>query len=172
MTRRKLLVWKSFTDISDQFANFIILDSKARKEQRPNVRMFREKSKEGFTKSSSQNDWETSLRNKCANDAMNSFYQKCEMAYKMSFLLVKLSHKRAKDKPWITTGLKKSIKEKHRLYRNYNLNLSEQNETAYKQYNNQLRTHIRRQAKIDYYKGIFETRKIISKIYGNIWGNF
>ena len=33
------------------------------------------------------------------------------MAHKMPFPLVKPSSKRAKDKPWITTGLKKSIKE-------------------------------------------------------------
>ena len=150
-----------FTDISDHFANFIILDSKTRKEQRnqrPNVRIFSEKNKENFKKSLGQNDWEINLRNKNANDAMNSFYQKFEMAYKMSFPLVKLSRKRAKDKPWITTGLKKSIKEKHKLYRNYKLNHSEQNETAYKQYNNQLRTHIR-QAEINYYKGIFDDKK-------------
>ena len=110
-----------FTYISYHFANFIILDSKTRKEQRnqrPNVRIFSEKNKENFKKSFGHTDWEINLRNKSANDAMNSFYQKFKMAYKMSFPLVKLSHKRAKDKPWITTGLKKSIKEKHRLYRN------------------------------------------------------
>ena len=72
--------------------------------------------------------------------------------------MVNLSRKRAKDKAWITTGLKQSIKEKHRLYRNYKLNHSEQNETAYKQYNNQLRTHIR-QAELTCYKGIFDNKK-------------
>ena len=53
---------------------------------------------------------------------------------------------------------KKSIKEKYRLYRNYKLNHSEQNETSYMQYNNQLGTHIR-QAEINYYKVIFDDKK-------------
>ena len=57
-----------------------------------------------------QNDWEINLRNESANDAMNPFYQKFEMANKMSLPLVKLSRKRAKDKPWIT-ALKMSMKK-------------------------------------------------------------
>ena len=42
-----------FTDISDHFANVIILDSKTRKErknQRPNVRIFSEKTRKIFLK--------------------------------------------------------------------------------------------------------------------------
>ena len=91
-----------FSDISDHFANFIILDSKTKKEnrnQRPNVRIFSEKTRKTLKKNFGQNDWEINLRNKSANDAMNSFCQKLEMAYKTSFLLVKLSRKRDKDKP-------------------------------------------------------------------------
>ena len=53
---------------------------------------------------------------------------------------------------------KKSRKQKHRLYRSYELNNSEQNEAAYKQYKNQLRTHIG-QAEINYYEGIFDNKK-------------
>ena len=161
--KENVLSGNLFTDISDHFANLIILHSKTRKEQRnqrPNVKIFSEKNKKNSKKSFGQNDWEINLRNKSANDAMNSFYQKFEMAYKISFPLVKLSCKRAKDKPWIITGLEKSIKGKHRLYRSYKLNHSESNETACKQYNNQLRTHIR-QAEINYYKGIFDSKKIM-----------
>ena len=116
-SKKDFLSGNLFTDMYDHFANFIILDSKTRKEkknQRPNVRIFSEKNKENFKKSLGKNDWKINLRNKSANDAMNCFYQKFEMTYKMSFPLVKLSRKRAKDKPWITTGIKKSIKEKHR----------------------------------------------------------
>ena len=77
-----------FTDISDHFANFIILDSKTRKEnsnQRPNVRIFSEKNKENLKKSSGQNDWEINLRNKSANDAMNCFYKNLKWPTKCPF---------------------------------------------------------------------------------------
>ena len=40
---------------------------------------------------------------------------------------MKLSGKRSKDKPWITTGLKQSIKQKHLLYQKYIYNSTEQN---------------------------------------------
>ena len=106
-----------FADISDHFANFIILDSETRKEnrnQRPNVRIFSEKNKK-ILKRAQEIDWEINLGNKSANDAMNCFYKKFEMAYyKMSFPLVKLSRNRAIDKPWITTGVKKEYKRKQR----------------------------------------------------------
>ena len=38
------------------------------------------------------------------------------IAYNKSFPFKRLSRKRAKDKPWITSGLKQSIKQKHALY--------------------------------------------------------
>ena len=53
---------------------------------------------------------------------------------------------------------KKSIKEKYKFNGSYKLNHSDQNETAYKQYNNQLITYMR-QAEINYYKGIFDNKK-------------
>ena len=113
--KEKFLSGNLFADISDHFANFVILDSKTRKEnrnQRPNVRIFSEKNKK-ILKRAQEIDWEINLGNKSANDAMNCFYQKFEMAYyKMSFPLVKLSRNRAIDKPWITTGVKKEYKRK------------------------------------------------------------
>ena len=50
-------------------------------------------------------NWEYELENKNVNDSMNTFYHTVVNAYKKSFPLVKLSGKRAEDKPWITTGL-------------------------------------------------------------------
>ena len=37
--------------------------------------------------------------------------------YETSFPLVKVSRKRLKDKPWLTLGLKISIKTKNKMYR-------------------------------------------------------
>ena len=48
-----------------------------------------------------------------ANKPMIIFNPKFTIAYNKSFPFVKLSRKRSKDKPWITTGLKQSIKQKH-----------------------------------------------------------
>ena len=65
---------------------------------------------------------------------MDTFYQHLFTAYNKSFRFVKLSRKRAKDKPWITSALKSSTKEKHRLYGRLLLNQTEVNKTIYKVY--------------------------------------
>ena len=93
-------------------------------------------------------------------EAMNIYYQKLHIAYNKSFPFIKLSRKRAKDKPWIriTTALKKSIQEKQQLYKKYKFNHSAENEKLYKRYNNQLRTHIR-QGEVNYYKDLFNDKK-------------
>ena len=62
-----------------------------------------------------------------ANEAMIIFNQKLATAYNKSFPFVKLSRKRSKDKPWINTGLKQSIKQKHLLYQKYIYNSTEEN---------------------------------------------
>ena len=50
--------------------------------------------------------------------------------------LKRLSRKRAKDKPWITTGLKQSIKEKHLLYQKFVFDRTEESKVAYKTFKN------------------------------------
>ena len=67
---------------------------------------------------------------------------------------MKLSGKRSKDKPWITTGLKQSNKQKHLLYQKYIYDSTEVNNQIYKIFKNKLRTLIRK-AEADYYKESF-----------------
>ena len=99
---------------------------------------------------------------------MNLYYQKLHNAYNKSFPFVKLSHRQARDKPWITTALKKSIQEKQRLYKSYKFNHSAKNEKLYKRYNNQLRTHIR-QCEVNYYKDLFNDKKnSIKRLWTNL----
>ena len=79
------------------------------------------------------------------------------IAYNKSFPFKKLSRKRAKDKPWITSGLKQSIKQKHTLYQKYIFNQTEENKTVYKIYKNKLRSVIRK-AEAEYYKESFNSK--------------
>ena len=61
---------------------------------------------------------------------MMTFYQEITVAYYKSFPFKRLSRRRAKDKPWITTGLKESIKQKHLLYQKFIFDSSEENKVA------------------------------------------
>ena len=92
-----------------------------------------------------------------ANEAMIIFNQKLTIAYNKSFAFVKLSGKRSKDKPWIATGLKQSIKQKHLLYHKYIYNSTEENNQPYEIFKNKLRTLIRK-AEADYYKESFNQK--------------
>ena len=84
------------------------------------------------------------------------FSQKLHSDYNKSFPFKRLSRKRAKDKPWITSGLKQSIKKKIILYQKYIFHQIEENKTIYKLYKNKWRSMILiRKAEAEYYKESF-----------------
>ena len=138
-----------FTDITDNFANFLILGSSRIKNTncRPMVRIFSDKNKQNFKNKLNQYD----LQTKNATDSLATFYQKLAECYNSSFRVIRLSRKRAKDKPWVTTAIKQSITKKHILFKNFMLNRTAEDEATYKQYNNVLRTLIRK-AEANYFK--------------------
>ena len=147
------------TDMSDHFANFTILhsNSKSKETDRPMVRIYSEQNKNTFKKFLSDVNWDAELKHKNVNEAMLAFNQKITIAYNKSFPFKRLSTKRAKDKPWITTGLKESIKQKHLLYKKFIFNKSEENKVAYKIFKNKLRSLIRK-AETDYYTNVFNSK--------------
>ena len=101
--------------MSDHFANFIILHSSniSKVTDRPKVRIFSDKNKNNFKNLIGEIKWESELIDKNVNESMFVFNQKIFIAYNKSFPFKRLSRKRAKDKPWVTSGLKQSIKQKH-----------------------------------------------------------
>ena len=130
------------------------------------MRIFWDKNKEKFRSLLSEMNWEFELENKNVNDSMNTFYHTVVNAYNKSFPLVKLSRKRAQNKPWVTTGLKKSIKEEHRLFIIYKSNDSVENEQKYKKYSNELRTIIRDRLKLVISRMCMITKRTALRCYG------
>ena len=61
---------------------------------------------------------------------MQIFYKEFQIACNKAFPLVKLSPKRAFDKPWISTALK----QKHKLYQSILFDQTSHNEMLYKAY--------------------------------------
>ena len=97
------------------------------------------------------------VRHKNISEAMLSFSRKITAAYNKSFQFKRLSRKRVKDKPWITTGLKESIKRKHLLYQKFIFNSSEENKVVHNVFKNKLRSVIRK-AETNYYKNVFNNK--------------
>ena len=75
------------------------------------VRIFSETVKNAYQNLLSEISWDEEFSNKNVNEAMQVLVKKLPIAYNKSFPLKRLSRKRAKDKPWITAGLKQSIKQ-------------------------------------------------------------
>ena len=98
--------------------------------------MFIDKNEATFQNLLSTINWENELSDKNANEAMIIFNQKLTIAYNKPFPFVKLSGRRSKDKPWLTTGLKQSIKQKHLWYQKYIYASTEVSNQIYKIFKN------------------------------------
>ena len=129
------------------------------------VRIFSEKAKNTYQNLLNEISQDEELSNKNVNEAMQVFSKKLQIAYNKSFPLKRLSRQRAKDKPWITAGLKQSIKQKHLLYQKFVFGRTEENKVAYKTFKNKSRSVIRK-AEADYYKEAFSSK---SKSIKEMW---
>ena len=103
-------------------------------------------------------DLDLDLGQRTTDEAMQIFYKEFQKACNKAFSFVKLSRNRANDKPWISTALKNSIKQKHKLYQKFLLDQTPHNDMLYKAYKNKLNALIRK-SEINYYQNIFSDRE-------------
>ena len=99
------------------------------------------------------------------NDWYTKFIRIVYRVFQQSFPLVRVSRERFKDKPWMTKGLRISIKHKNRLYRAQLLRPGLQQIVQYNTYT-MLPRKCLKEAETIYYKDIFENNK--NSVY-NIW---
>ena len=118
-----------FCDISDHLPCFMSVAVDGKNDKRPLTRLFWNVQCQTFNNHMNNFIWEEIYTP--TGDWYSAFIEKVKYFYNISFPLVQISRARIKDKPWITTGLKQSIRTKNRLYRdsirksklNYNNNL-------------------------------------------------
>ena len=122
------------------------------------VRLFSEQKLIKFQEILKVIDWDLELGQRTTDEAMQIFYKEFQIAYNKTFPFVKLSRKRANDKPWISTALKNSIKQKHKLYQRFLFDQTPHNEMFYKANRNKLKALIRK-SEINYYQNIFSDRE-------------
>ena len=122
------------SDISDHFSQFCILKSMRDKIKikKFKVRDFSRFSRDSFNADLSNVNWNTLLDKKpCDEDNLfSSFYNKFNKLVNKHAPMKTISNRKAKQlsKPWITKGIRISIKVKNKLYAsgdttNYNFNL-------------------------------------------------
>ncbi len=149
-----------YNDITDHLPIFIILKGEKNTErvERPMIRIYSKANIAKFSEKLNQEDWSEFYKCNDANQSLGLFYQKYRRAYSESFPLKRLSRKRAKDKKWVTIGIKISSHTKDMLYRKYLKNPSSENKRRYTTYKN-IFTSCTRKAEEEYYKDLIDKEK-------------
>ena len=102
-----------------------------------------------------------------ANITCNLLLDKIQHYFNESFPLVKLSRKRARDKKWITSGLKKSSRTKAKLYKAWLVHKTAETETKYKNYKKVFK-NLALECEATYYRDLFDKKNNSAR---QIWKN-
>ena len=108
------------SDISDHYSQFCFIHSLTPKNltTKYKIRDYSNFSEECFINNVSETDWDNSMANGSVDKCFSSFYNKLNKLINKHAPFKTLSKRKAKQfsKPWITKGLRKSIKIKNRLF--------------------------------------------------------
>jgi hypothetical protein len=151
-------------DVSDHLPIFFISQTKI-KQANPkfittNVRYQSSDNIAAFRSALANTDWDDLNATSDCNDAYNTFINKFLELYNFYF---PISIKKVKcysynHKPWVTSGIIKSIHRKHSLYKKYISCKTEESKSKYINYKNKLTTTIR-MAEKQYFSHKFEMAK-------------
>ena len=158
------------TDISDHLPNFTIFNIKMPSIQnRPYVRTFSKENIDLFTNNlQTESELISDFHLYDANVAYDVFSNNYIELLNKYFPYKRISRQKFKDKPYITSGIKVSIREKNKLYHKYLKNRSDVNEAAWKAYRNKVNTCIKI-AETNYYRTILNDK---NNNNANIWKTF
>jgi hypothetical protein len=154
-------------DITDHFANFVLLKSKLAQKQaptdRPLTRIFSQKNKNVFSSELSKIDWNTNLYQSVdASMAFENFTTILQDTYNKSFPVVKMSKKAAARKGWINANLQHQIANKNKLYRKWVSTRSAVDKDAYLSVKRVV-SKLVKNAEVNYYHQKFNNRISDSK---------
>ena len=158
-------------DVSDHLPNFIFFNIDAPSiKDRPYIRLFTEKRKKLFLDNLEN---EQSLINENDLGEVNSSYNIFSTNYlnlfNKYFPYVRQSRSSYKDKPYITSGIKVSIKTRNMLYFKYLNNKNDINKSIWRRFRNKTRTVITR-AQETYYNKLLNDHQNSSRQLWNTFG--
>ena len=173
------------TDIADHFPVFIV-DKNMSTTNYPDsivkrVRSFNEKNITAFKNNLAMTDWSLVLETQDPNLSYTVFLKQFSKIYDNSFPMKTINIKRKQlISPWISQGLRKSSKQKQKLYIKFLKHPTYKNETTYKNYKN-LFEKIKNKSKVQHFSSLLkkhqynskETWKIMKEVIGksNILNN-
>ena len=157
------------SDVSDHFPIYLFIPSEKVSVENEIVYIYKkiinDETIEAFTQNLYENNLNDveSIRN--PNDAYRIFLEQFRTMYDKHFPLktIKLKTKDLKS-PWITAGIKKSSKQKQRLYTKFLKNRNQKNETEYKNYKKLFESIKRRLKKLHLSKLLLKCKNNIKKL--------
>ena len=125
-------------DITDHFPNFILLKKNTERRFEPNnlpfVRLYSPKNIKKFSELISNVNWDNLYQCSNVDKAYGFFHKKITDCHDKCFPKVRLSRKRAKDKLWVTQGIKRSSNYKNKLFKKWICSRSVEDKKKYKDY--------------------------------------
>ena len=112
-----------------------------------------------------QVDWTILCNNQDTNSSFEVFHNKITEIYNGAFPKIKIKNVYYVRKPWLTYGLKKSIKIKNKLYAVVSRKKTVYNENTYKNYRNKLHKLLKN-AERSFCNEQISTKKIILEKLG------
>ena len=148
-------------EVTDHLPIFLNIYNEKRKnpKSRPLVRIYSERNYQKFNQELQSLDWERILEiYENTDEKYECFIKNFLSCFEKSFPLKRLSKKRNKDKKWITSAIRVSIRHKERLYNKQIKKPTLQNKETYKSYNKVLSQCIEK-AEEFYYTSIIANNK-------------
>ena len=156
-------------DLSDHLPNFLIINtfSSLSNNFESYRRDFSSFNESNFLHDVQAADWIGDSANIDVNSRFDTFYSVLSNLVDKHFASIKMSKRQVKfrSKPWISSGIRKSLKIKNNFYKKFIKTKSVYYHTKFKLYRNKL-NHLTRISKINYYKNYFRHNKSHIK---NIW---
>ena len=124
-------------------------------------RIFNQENEAKFTRKLAYTLWEEILTDPDIHRNFELFINHFQNIYDECFpIATKIVSSKRIEKPWLSTGLFNSIKNKNRMFKNFKLGLT--SEGTYKRYKNKL-VNLLKVAKMRYYKNLFNSFKTNTK---------
>lgn len=161
-------------DLSDHLPVFCIIKTEIEKtNKKKKIRDYRKFDKQLFLNDINLINWEESLApNKCLDDKTWDVISIINKIVDKHAPVTKITQAKQKqlNKPWLTSGIIKSIKKKQKMYHSHLLSKNPHKINEYKKYANIL-TFIKQKSKKDYYHSQFTKYKNNLKTTWKIIGN-
>ena len=129
-----------YTDVSDHFPVYYIdySDAVNVNQMTYKKRMYSNVNMERFVSTMESKDWEHVMSESDAQRAYSMFYNDFNDAYDTCFPMKTYKYGYRTRKPWLSEGMKQSIKIKNKLYRKSKKSANPEHELQYKRYRNKL----------------------------------